>query len=82
MDPEVEPEFGTPKRERASSHRARHLRFVAPLADFGTIFDPIGFRMGFPKSTIFEKNKKNEKKEVQETALKKHDFCYRFLMLK
>jgi hypothetical protein len=28
-----------------------------------------------PKSSIFETNlKKNEKKEVQETALKKHDF--------
>jgi hypothetical protein len=28
---------------------------------------------GVPKSTVFEK-KKNEKKEVQETAMNKHDF--------
>ena len=39
------------------------------------IVAPIGFWMGVPKSTFFEtKKKKNEKNEVQEAALKKHDY--------
>ena len=34
---------------------------------------------GVPKSTVFETNqKKNEKKEVPETAMKKHDFLIDF----
>ena len=49
------------------------------LADFGTIFDPIGFQMGVLKSTIFEqKSQKHKKKEVQEAALTKTLFVDRF----
>ena len=80
MDPEVEPEFGTPKRERASSHRVRNLRFVAPLADLGTIFDPIGFRMGFPKSTFFYKILKKVKKWRRRNDTKKTWFVYRIFI--
>ena len=61
-------EQGTPKNSKHTLRKVRNFRFAAHLADFAAIFDPIGFRMGVPKSTIFEKISKNEKKEVQQTT--------------
>ena len=42
------------------------------LVDFGAIFDSIGFRMGVPKSTIFEKSEKERENGGPRNYFKKH----------
>ena len=50
------------------------FNILAPLGGFWCHFWTHRISKGVPKSTIFwKKSKKNEKKEVQKTALKKHD---------
>ena len=53
--------------------------FWRHLVDLGAILDPIGFGMGVSKSTVSEKHSQEiRKKEVQETALEKHDLLIDF----
>jgi hypothetical protein len=69
IDPEIEPEFRTPKNSKQTLRYYQFSTFWRRLADFGAIFDPIGFSRGSPNRPFLKKIQKiNKKKEVQETA--------------
>jgi hypothetical protein len=59
------------ERQKVSA-QVRFFDFAGRLADFGAIFDPIGFRMGFQKSTIFQKkkiSKRRSKKRLKKNMI-------------
>ena len=64
---------------RVAKHNYCFCDFWRRLVDFGCHFGPHRISKGVPKSIIFETNhKKIIKKEVQETALKKHGWLIDF----
>ena len=73
-------EQGTPKNSKQTLHKVRIWDLWHHLADFGAIFDPIGFRRGSPNRQFLKKIKNKREKGGPRNGYEKTWFLDRFFI--